>query len=301
MNRSEPLGSSAPACEHGSDDSEAPGRCGRQGCQLAVARAGWRARARPLRQAIARHLSPGSICVPAQPAGSPCSCFWLACSVAGGRLQRAAGAGTPCARCSPRLHVRLLLRPGANAARERADSGIHGAPDVDRPVRTMLGESVGWRRWLAVLSGFAGVLIVLRPGTGFLSFPALAVLRRPSVTRASRSPPGTCTPSPAIRSPSTSWRARCAIPEALLAEVSWVPPQGPAWSVRTGWRLFRRRLARHRQWLPTCGAGHTGAARIPDAGRRRDRRLFSLERSPRCLGCRRRRGHHRVGDVRRFS
>lgn len=29
----------------------------------------------------------------------------------------------------------------------------------------MLGESVGWRRWLAVLVGFAGVLIIVRPGT----------------------------------------------------------------------------------------------------------------------------------------
>ncbi|MCR0985755.1 DMT family transporter [Roseomonas populi] len=27
-----------------------------------------------------------------------------------------------------------------------------------------LGEKVGWRRWLAVLMGFAGVLVVLRPG-----------------------------------------------------------------------------------------------------------------------------------------
>jgi drug/metabolite transporter (DMT)-like permease len=31
-----------------------------------------------------------------------------------------------------------------------------------------LGEAVGWRRWMAILVGFAGVLIVVRPGmTGF--------------------------------------------------------------------------------------------------------------------------------------
>jgi drug/metabolite transporter (DMT)-like permease len=30
----------------------------------------------------------------------------------------------------------------------------------------MLGEHVGWRRWTAVLVGFAGVLIVVRPGLG---------------------------------------------------------------------------------------------------------------------------------------
>lgn len=30
----------------------------------------------------------------------------------------------------------------------------------------MLGERVGWRRWLAVTVGFAGVLVILRPGIG---------------------------------------------------------------------------------------------------------------------------------------
>jgi drug/metabolite transporter (DMT)-like permease len=29
----------------------------------------------------------------------------------------------------------------------------------------LLGEQVGWRRWLAILVGFAGVLIIVRPGT----------------------------------------------------------------------------------------------------------------------------------------
>ena len=29
----------------------------------------------------------------------------------------------------------------------------------------LLGESVGWQRWVAVLIGLAGVLIILRPGS----------------------------------------------------------------------------------------------------------------------------------------
>lgn len=33
----------------------------------------------------------------------------------------------------------------------------------------ILGEKVGWRRWLAVAVGFAGILIVLDPGSGVLS------------------------------------------------------------------------------------------------------------------------------------
>jgi drug/metabolite transporter (DMT)-like permease len=40
----------------------------------------------------------------------------------------------------------------------------------------LLGEHVGWRRWLAVTAGFAGVLMILRPGTGTLSPAALSVL-----------------------------------------------------------------------------------------------------------------------------
>ena len=39
-----------------------------------------------------------------------------------------------------------------------------------------LGEHVGWRRWLAVCVGFAGVLLVLRPGSGMLTPAAGSVL-----------------------------------------------------------------------------------------------------------------------------
>jgi len=40
----------------------------------------------------------------------------------------------------------------------------------------VLGEHVGWRRWTAVVIGFLGVLLVLRPGGGDLSLAAFAVL-----------------------------------------------------------------------------------------------------------------------------
>lgn len=40
----------------------------------------------------------------------------------------------------------------------------------------MLGDHVGWRRWLAVVVGFGGVLIILRPGGGAVSFASIAVL-----------------------------------------------------------------------------------------------------------------------------
>ncbi|WP_275791109.1 DMT family transporter [Pararhizobium gei] len=39
-----------------------------------------------------------------------------------------------------------------------------------------LSESVGWRRWLAILAGFAGVLVVLRPGPEGFTLAALSVV-----------------------------------------------------------------------------------------------------------------------------
>jgi drug/metabolite transporter (DMT)-like permease len=42
-----------------------------------------------------------------------------------------------------------------------------------------LGEEVGWRRWSAVLVGFVGILIMLRPGAMVFSWPLLAVALTP--------------------------------------------------------------------------------------------------------------------------
>ncbi|MBO0904538.1 DMT family transporter [Jiella sonneratiae] len=39
-----------------------------------------------------------------------------------------------------------------------------------------LGEKVGWRRWLAILLGFAGVVVALRPSAASLSLPSLFAL-----------------------------------------------------------------------------------------------------------------------------
>jgi drug/metabolite transporter (DMT)-like permease len=39
-----------------------------------------------------------------------------------------------------------------------------------------LGEHVGWRRWLAVIAGFIGVVIVLRPGQGMFTPAAIGVI-----------------------------------------------------------------------------------------------------------------------------
>lgn len=38
------------------------------------------------------------------------------------------------------------------------------------------GESVGWRRWLAVVVGFCGMLLVVKPGGSDIGWPALLVI-----------------------------------------------------------------------------------------------------------------------------
>lgn len=40
----------------------------------------------------------------------------------------------------------------------------------------VLGEHVGWRRWAAVVAGFVGVIVVLRPGAGLVDIASIAVL-----------------------------------------------------------------------------------------------------------------------------
>lgn len=40
----------------------------------------------------------------------------------------------------------------------------------------MLGETVGWRRWVAVLGGFAGVLVMVRPGSDTMQWAVLLPL-----------------------------------------------------------------------------------------------------------------------------
>ena len=40
----------------------------------------------------------------------------------------------------------------------------------------LLGEKVGWRRWIAIVLGFCGVLIALQPSSASLSWPAIFAL-----------------------------------------------------------------------------------------------------------------------------
>ena len=57
--------------------------------------------------------------------------------------------------------------------------GITSYPLMVMAPAPILGEAVGWRRWLAVCVGFCGVLLILGPGTEMCSsasiLPVMAV------------------------------------------------------------------------------------------------------------------------------
>ena len=89
------------------------------------------------------------------------------------------------------LHPMILLRSGIEIV--AAIGIVVGVAKVSLPVfatimqagpllvtlgaALFLGESVGWRRWLAVLIGLIGMLIVIRPfGTGFTGWELFAVI-----------------------------------------------------------------------------------------------------------------------------
>jgi drug/metabolite transporter (DMT)-like permease len=76
----------------------------------------------------------------------------------------------------------------------------------------LLHESVGIRRWSAVIVGFAGALLIIRPGSGLRDPAVLLLLLGSTPTRSTRSPPAgspSTTPRrPASSSPPCSARSR---------------------------------------------------------------------------------------------
>src|SRR5712692_2712776 len=87
----------------------------------------------------------------------------------------------------------------------------------------VLREHVGWRRWTAVLIGFCGVLIALRPSAQTVSWPAMIALGGSLsfallmlITRSLRATPDIVLAS--------SQFAGTFLLGALLSPIGWVPP-----------------------------------------------------------------------------
>ena len=87
----------------------------------------------------------------------------------------------------------------------------------------VLGEHVGWRRWTAILIGFCGVLIALRPSTRTVSWPAMIALGGSLsfaflmlITRSLRATPDIML--------TTSQFGRTFLLGALMSPIGWVTP-----------------------------------------------------------------------------
>lgn len=94
------------------------------------------------------------------------------------------------------------------------------------------GETVGWRRWTAILAGLTGVMVILRPGAE--SFDALSILAvlgmlgfagRDLATRAA--PPALGTAALGVFGFSAIVLAGLAF--SLWDGKAWVQPTGPVW------------------------------------------------------------------------
>jgi drug/metabolite transporter (DMT)-like permease len=87
----------------------------------------------------------------------------------------------------------------------------------------VLGEHIGWRRWTAILVGFCGVLIALRPSAQTISWPAMIALGGSLsfamlmlITRSLRATPDIVL--------ATSQFAGTFILGAVLSPIGWVTP-----------------------------------------------------------------------------
>ncbi len=93
----------------------------------------------------------------------------------------------------------------------------------------ILGEQVGWRRWTAVLVGFCGVLLILRPGTSMFSSASIL----PVVAAAMMAVYGIMTRFAARRDAANTsffWTAIAGgAAMMVIAPFFWVPPQGGDW------------------------------------------------------------------------
>ena len=90
-----------------------------------------------------------------------------------------------------RDHRAALLRPC-----DHPDGAVHHLRDpagdplvVVAGAALVFGEKVSLQRWLAVLVGFVGVLVILRPGSDFSALSLLAVVGLPGLCG-----PGPCDP-----------------------------------------------------------------------------------------------------------
>ena len=120
----------------------------------------------------------------------------------------------------------------------------------------LLGERVGWRRWLATVTGLIGVLIVVRPGgTDFQPaslLPVLSALAWALSLIITRLMSGTENPLATL----TFSTVFGAVVATLLLPLHWVPPTAQIASVG----LFIGAVSTAGHWLVITSFRHAGAS-----------------------------------------
>ena len=127
----------------------------------------------------------------------------------------------------------------------------------------VLGERVGWRRWTAILIGFCGVLIALRPSTQTVSWPAMIALGGSLsfaflmlITRSLRT-------TPDIVLTTTQFGGTFLL-GALMSPIGWVTPTLGSLACSRCGRYFGRRAAMHQPFAETGAGQRRGALSIFD-------------------------------------
>lgn len=97
----------------------------------------------------------------------------------------------------------------------------------------VLGEKVGIRRWLAVLAGFAGVLLIVRPGFQTLAWPILIPLAGAFLWASYQILVRLCGRTDSSETTLLYSAAVGLAVTSLLGPLDWTPPDAAAW----GWLL----------------------------------------------------------------
>ena len=151
----------------------------------------------------------------------------------------------------------------------------------------ILGERVGWRRWLAILIGLCGTLIVLRPsGQGMLSLGGLAVIVSATGYALSAITVRVLGRTDSTQSMVVWMLAMLSVFSLALAWRGWIPVDAADWKpIATLCDQRRHRPVRHHRGVPPRAGIGDRAARIHRADLGPRARLVPCGARCRIAGC----------------
>lgn len=98
-----------------------------------------------------------------------------------------------------------------------------------------LGEAVGWRRWLAIMTGLVGVIIIIRPGMeGFSAYSIWALGAVASVTLREIVTRKLSADLPSMPVALATAIVICGLGAVMLPAVAWAPVSASGWLLLAG-------------------------------------------------------------------